>query len=58
MDRVRRARDRFVDFVLRDVEEISGAERIRRQSSFVDKQTLVVAGHIRRAGANGAELME
>ncbi|SIR07480.1 dihydrolipoamide dehydrogenase [Aromatoleum tolulyticum] len=47
MDRVRRERDRFVSFVLRDVEDIADAERIRGQASFVDDHTLVVADHTR-----------
>jgi dihydrolipoamide dehydrogenase len=36
MDRVRRERDRFVDFVLRDVDGIPEAERMRGHASFVD----------------------
>ncbi|NMG74021.1 dihydrolipoyl dehydrogenase [Aromatoleum diolicum] len=47
MDRVRRERDRFVSFVLRDVEEIPDAERIRGQACFVDDHTLAVADHTR-----------
>ena len=45
MDRVRRERDRFVDFVLRDVEKIPAADRLHGHAKFVDNQTLAVAGH-------------
>lgn len=49
MDRVRRERDRFVGFVLHDVQGISAADRIRGQARFVDDHTLVVADHTRVA---------
>ncbi len=45
MDRVRRERDRFVGFVLREVQDIPGAERIRGHARFVDDHTLAVADH-------------
>lgn len=44
MDRVRRERDRFVGFVLRDVENIPPAHRLRGHARFVSDQTLEVAG--------------
>jgi len=47
MDRVRRERDRFVDFVLRDVERIPETDRLRGQARFVDDHTLEVGGHTR-----------
>jgi len=47
MDRVRRERDRFVGFVLRDVQNIPHAERIRGHARFVDDHTLAVADHTR-----------
>ncbi|NMG29665.1 dihydrolipoyl dehydrogenase [Aromatoleum evansii] len=47
MDRVRRERDRFVSFVLRDVQDIPEAERIHGQACFVDNHTLAVADHTR-----------
>jgi dihydrolipoamide dehydrogenase len=47
MDRVRRERDRFVDFVLRDVQDIPGADRFRGQACFVNNQTIAVADHTR-----------
>jgi dihydrolipoamide dehydrogenase len=45
MDRVRRERDRFVGFVLRDVERIPETDRLRGHASFVDDHTLEVGGH-------------
>ena len=42
MDRVRRERDRFVGFVLRGVEGIPEADRIRGFAKFVDRNTLQV----------------
>lgn len=45
MDRVRRERDRFVDFVLRDVERIPETDRLRGRAVFVDDHTLEVDGH-------------
>ena len=47
MDRVRRERDRFVGFVLRDVQEIPDAERLRGHARFVDDHTIEVADHTR-----------
>jgi dihydrolipoamide dehydrogenase len=47
MDRVRRERDRFVGFVLRDVERIPEADRLRGHAGFVDDHTLDVGGHTR-----------
>jgi dihydrolipoamide dehydrogenase len=47
MDRVRRERDRFVDFVLRDMERIPDTDRLRGHASFVDDRTLNVGGHAR-----------
>src|ERR1700680_2833168 len=36
MDRVRRERDRFVGFVLRDMERLPDTDRMRGHASFVD----------------------
>ena len=47
MDRVRRERDRFVGFVLRDVQDIPDADRIRGHARFVDNHTLAVADRTR-----------
>jgi dihydrolipoamide dehydrogenase len=47
MHRVRRERDRFVDFVLRDMERIPEADQLRGHASFVDDRTLNVDGHVR-----------
>ncbi|WP_018992502.1 dihydrolipoyl dehydrogenase [Aromatoleum toluclasticum] len=47
MARVRRERDRFVGFVLRDVEDIPEAERIGGHACFVDDHTLEVDEHTR-----------
>ncbi len=47
MDRVRRERDRFVDFAVRDVERIPAADRPRGQAVFADDHTLEVGGHTR-----------
>jgi dihydrolipoyl dehydrogenase len=47
MDRVRRERDRFVGFVLRDVERIPETDRLRGRAGFVDDHTLEVGGHTR-----------
>ena len=47
MDRVRRERDRFVDFVLRDVERIPETDRLRGHARFVDDHTLEVGVHTR-----------
>ena len=45
MERVRRERDRFVGFVLRDVQEIPDAERIQGHARFVDDHTLAIGDH-------------
>ena len=45
MDRVRRERDRFVGFVLSDVEKIPDADRLHGHAKFVGNQALAVAGH-------------
>ncbi len=47
MDRVRRERDRFVGFVLREVRDIPVAERIQGHARFVNDHTLAVADHTR-----------
>lgn len=47
MDRVRGERDRFVDFVLRDVQGIPEAERVRGHARFVDNHTIAVTEHLR-----------
>ncbi len=47
MDRVRRERDRFVGSVLRDVERIAEADRLRGHAEFADDHTLDVGGHTR-----------
>jgi dihydrolipoamide dehydrogenase len=47
MDRVRRERDRFVGFVLRDVHALPDADRIRGYARFVDNHKIVVADHTR-----------
>ncbi len=44
MQRVRRERDRFVGFVLNDVERIPATDRIRGHASFIDDHTLDVDG--------------
>ena len=49
MDRVRRERDRFVGFVLRDMERIPERDVLRGAASFVDNHTLDVGGHTRVA---------
>ena len=43
----RRERDRFVGFVLRDVQDIPDADRIRGHARFVDDHTLAVDDHTR-----------
>lgn len=45
MDRVRRERDRFVGFVLRDVQDIPDADRILGHAAFIDDHTIAVADH-------------
>ena len=47
MDRVRRERDRFVGFVLRELERIPKADRIQGYARFVDDHTLEVDGQPR-----------
>jgi dihydrolipoamide dehydrogenase len=47
MDRVRRERDRFVGFVLREVESVPETDRLRGHATFADNHTLVVGGHTR-----------
>jgi dihydrolipoamide dehydrogenase len=47
MDRVRRERDRFVGFVLREVQDIPDADRIRGHARFVNNHTIAVADHTR-----------
>lgn len=49
MDRVRRERDRFVSFVLRDVQDIPEADRILGHARFVDDHTIAVGDHTRIA---------
>ncbi len=45
MDRVRRERDRFVGFVLHEVQDIPETDRIRGHAAFVDDHTIAVADH-------------
>jgi dihydrolipoamide dehydrogenase len=47
MARVRSERDRFVGFVVRDVEKIPESDRIRGYAKFENDGTLVVDGHTR-----------
>ena len=47
MQRVRRERDRFVDFALRDIERIPDLNRLRGHTTFVDDHTLEVDGRTR-----------
>src|ERR1035437_549622 len=47
MDRVRRERDRFVGFVLREVQDIPDPDRIRGHARFVNNHTIAVADHTR-----------
>jgi dihydrolipoamide dehydrogenase len=47
MDRVRRERDRFVRFVLDEVERIPQADRLQGRARFVDNHTLEVDGQPR-----------
>ncbi|HEX4332490.1 MAG TPA: dihydrolipoyl dehydrogenase [Usitatibacter sp.] len=44
MARVRRERDRFVGFVLEDIEAIPASEQLRGRARFVDRNTLDVDG--------------
>jgi dihydrolipoamide dehydrogenase len=45
MERVRRERDRFVGFVLRNVQDIPDADRIRGHARFLNNHTIAVAEH-------------
>ena len=45
----RRERDRFVDFVLRDVDRMPETDRLIGHAKFVDDRTLDVDGHTRVA---------
>ena len=47
MDRVRRERDHFVNFALKDVRSIPDADRLRGHARFVDNNTVAVADHTR-----------
>ena len=47
MERVRRERDGFVDFVLRDMERIPEMNRVRGHAGFVDDHTLEIDGRRR-----------
>ena len=47
MARVRSERDRFVGFVVRDIERIPEADRVRGHARFVDDHTLIVDEHKR-----------
>jgi dihydrolipoamide dehydrogenase len=47
MERVRRERDHFVGFVLRDVERIPETDRVRGHARFVNDHTLEVGEHTR-----------
>jgi dihydrolipoamide dehydrogenase len=49
MNRVRRERDRFVGFVLREVQDIPDADRIRGHARFVNNHAIAVADHTRVA---------
>ena len=49
MDRVRRERDRFVGFALREVQDMPDPDRIRGHARFVNNHTLAVADHTRVA---------
>jgi dihydrolipoamide dehydrogenase len=46
MARVKNERDRFVGFVLRDVEGIPAADRVRGHARFIDNTTLRVDEHV------------
>ena len=50
MERVRWERDRFVGFVLRDVEAIPAGERLRGHARFLDDHSIAVADHTRITG--------
>jgi len=47
MARVRSERDRFVGFVVRDIERIPDADRVRGHARFLDDHTLLVDDHKR-----------
>jgi dihydrolipoamide dehydrogenase len=47
MARVKRERDRFVGFVLDDVDAIPAADRVRGVARFIDDRTLAVGDHTR-----------
>jgi dihydrolipoamide dehydrogenase len=47
MQRVRRERDRFVGFVVKDTEAIPAEQRLRGRARFVGPTTLVVDDHLR-----------
>ena len=47
MARVRSERDRFVGFVLQEVDRIAETERVRGRARFVDDHTLVIDDHTR-----------
>lgn len=47
MQRVKSERDRFVSFILDDVEAMDPSERLRGTASFEDDQHLIVGGHTR-----------
>lgn len=47
MARVRSERDRFVDFVLRDIEQMPSADRIAGQASFTGDHSLQIGDHTR-----------
>lgn len=47
MDRVRSERDRFVDFVLRDIAEMPSAERFCGHATFIDDHSVQVGDHTR-----------
>jgi len=47
MERVRRERDRFVGFVLREMQDIPEGYRLHGHARLIDNHTLVVAGHTR-----------
>ena len=49
MKRVRRERDRFVGFALREVQDLPEADRIHGHARFVNNHTLAVADHTRVA---------
>ena len=52
MQRVRSERDRFVSFVLRDVEAMSEGERLQGRARFISDNCLEVGGHTRVTAAS------